>query len=65
MDKKPLQAKVTVTLSKPEWGSYPEVERVILDESGQTRITFRVYYNGEYTALVYVDEFVITKKIDL
>ena len=29
---------------------------MILDESGQARITFKVYANGEYTAVVEIDD---------
>jgi hypothetical protein len=54
-------ANVSVTLSNPTM--LPTFERVILNESGQTRITFIVYPHGEYTAVVEIGEFSIEKKI--
>ena len=54
-------ANVTVTLSSPTMP--PKIERVTLDESGQTRITFKVYPHDEYTVVVEIDEFSIEKGI--
>jgi len=54
-------ANVTVTLSGPSM--LPKVESVILDDTGQTRITFKVYPNGEYTAVVEIGEFSIEKSV--
>lgn len=56
-------AKVTVSLSKRKWEGETMVESVILDESGQTRITFKVYAIDEYTAVVEIDGWTIEKKI--
>lgn len=54
-------ANVTVTLSGPDM--LPKIESVTLDDSGQTRITFKVYPNGEYTAVVEIGEFSIEKSV--
>jgi len=54
-------ANVTVTLSGPSMS--PKIESVTLDESGQTRITFEVYPNGEYTAVVEIGKFSIEKSV--
>ncbi len=54
-------ANVTVTLSCPSM--LPEIESVTLDDSGQTRITFKVYHNGEYSAVVEIGEFSVEKSV--
>jgi hypothetical protein len=50
-----------VTLSGP--GTQPMVQPVLIGLSGQTKITFIVYPNGEYTALVEIGELSVEKKI--
>jgi len=51
----------TVTLSGPNM--LPIIEKVNIDESGQTRLTFIVYHFGKYTALVEMGGFTIDKQI--
>ncbi|MCW4054770.1 MAG: hypothetical protein NWE84_07640 [Candidatus Bathyarchaeota archaeon] len=54
-------ANVTVTLSSST--TQPKIERVTLDDSGQTRITFKVYPHDQYTVVVEIGEFSIEKGI--
>lgn len=54
-------ANVTATLSSPTMLS--TTDRAILDELGQTRMTFTVFDYGEYTVVVEIGEFNVEKKI--
>jgi hypothetical protein len=50
-----------VTLTGPE--IQPMIQPVVIGETGPTRVTFIVFANGEYTALIEVGSLTVEKKI--